>query len=454
MEKKNNIQAKRRSTYSVMFYINKTKIKKNGMCQVLGRISVDSNTAQIGAKVEISPDLWDAKAGHAIGKSKQSSLVNRTIERLAEKINGYYEELIDKQAFVNAEMIKNALKGIGRKPETLLKLFEEHNEEFAKRIGINRVKESLLGYERTHALLKIFLKEKQDVEDVTLRSLTITFIDAFDLYLRVDRLYSQNTIAGHLINLKKVARRAVSQGTIKRDPFVTFNPEQPAKKCRHLKAEEIDKLMKVHIDDKRIRYTRDMFVFSCFTGLVHVDLKNLKEENLITAEDGSLWIKINRHKTGTESNIRLLDIPRQIIEKYKHERKNDKVFNVCTMSNIGNHFRKLEKMCGIEHITFHMARHNFGTHITLSQGVPIETVSRMMGHSSITTTQLYAQITSKKVDEDMKCLSDRITGKYSMFEDELMPVGISLNQNFKLNDNTVNPYKKEDHGKRKNSNRK
>lgn len=435
--------SKLRSTFSVMFYINRTKIKKNGMCQVLGRITVNAGIAQIGTKVDIAPEQWDGKAGRAIGRSKQALLVNRTIDRLAAKIEEHYADLVDNRGFVTAETVKNALKGIGRREETLLKLFEEHNEEFAKRIGVNRVKETLEHYQRSYTLLKMFLADKCGVEDVTLRSLTLTFIETFDLYLRVDRLMSQTTISGHLINLKKIARRAVSQGTIKRDPFATFIPEQPAKKCRHLQDDEIERLMKLHIDNKCLRHTRDMFIFSTFTGLAYTDLRKLSDKHLSTDANGHVWICINRSKTGTESNVRLLDIPRQIIERYRSERKSDRIFNIKTLSCMCNDFRKLEKMAGIERITFHMARHNFGTHITLSEGVPIETVCRMMGHSSITTTQLYAKITDKKLNEDGRMLSGRLTGKYAIFEDEKMPVGISRNQNFRLNDDTVNPYKNE-----------
>ena len=283
---------KLRSTFSVMFYINRTKIKKNGMCQVLGRITVDTGIAQIGTKVEIDPEIWDGKTGRAIGRSKQALLVNRTINRLTEQAEKHYDDLVDLRGFVTAEGVKNALKGIGRRPETLLALFEEHNEEFAKRVGVNRVKATLDHYKRTFTLLKMFLNGKYGVEDISLRSLTLSFIESFDIYLRVERLMSQHTIAGHLINLKKIARRAVRQGTLKRDPFITFIPEQPTKKCRHLKAEEIDRLMKLRIENKSVRHTRDMFIFSTFTGLAYIDLKKLSDEHLSTDENGNTWIKI------------------------------------------------------------------------------------------------------------------------------------------------------------------
>ncbi|HAZ03027.1 MAG TPA: recombinase [Prolixibacteraceae bacterium] len=434
-------RSKHRSTFAVMFYINRTKTKKDGMCQLLCRVTIDTSVAQIGTKIMVDPSVWDGKAGRATGKSKNAVTVNRAIDKLAGEINAHYRELRASLGFVTAELVKNALKGICKKQTTLMKLFQEHNDEFQKRVGVDRVQATLGHYVRTYELLKIFLREKYDTEDVTLRSLSLAFIDAFDLFLRQDRLMAQHTVSGHLINLKKTVRRSVSQGTLIRDPFVTFVPEQPERKCRHLKAEELDRLMNVHIDSKSLRHTRDMFIFSTFTGLAYADLFNLSEEHLKTGVDGSLWIKINRQKTKTECNIRLLEIPCQIIGKYRPERTSRKIFNVKTLAAMCRHFRKIEKMCGIERITFHMARHNFGTHITLSQGVPIETVSRMMGHSSITTTQIYARITNTKVNEDMKNLSGNVNGKYSLYEDELMPVGIRNTDNFRLNDNTVNPFK-------------
>lgn len=457
METKKTLKGrnKHRSTFAMMFYINRTKIKKDGLCQLLCRVTIDTGAAQIGTKIAVDPSVWDGKAGRATGRSKNAVIVNQTIDRLSEDITVHYREIRESLGFVTAELVKNALKGIGRKQINLMKLFKEHNEEFQKRVGVDRVQATLDHYMRSYELLEIFLREKYETNDVTLRSLNLTFIDAFDLFLRQDRLMAQHTISGHLINLKKIARRAVSQGTLKHDPFISFIPEQPERKCRHLKADELERVMKVQIGNKSIRHTRDMFVFSCFTGLAYADLFNLSEKHLVTKYDGSLWIKINRQKTKSECNIRLLEIPRRIIEKYRHERTGNKIFNIKTLAAMCRHFRKIEEMCGIERITFHMARHNFGTHITLSQGVPIETVSRMMGHSSITTTQIYARITDTKVNEDMRNLSGNVNGKYSLYEDELMPVGIRNTDNFRLNDSTVNPFKTErNYEKGKNRNKK
>jgi len=428
-----NINKKRRSTFTVLFYVNRDKVKQNGLCPVMGRITIDTKVAQFSTKTDIYSTLWDTKAGRAIGKSIQAILVNRAIDRLTQEINKFYVELVDKHGYVTAELVKNALYGIGRKQDMLLKLFNEHNQEFKLRVGVNRVEDTYSSYLRSYRHLFNFLSQKYGMEDIALDKLNLNFIDAYDFYLRVDRQMTQNTILGHLIILKKMIRRAIHQGILNRDPFVNYIAEQPEKQRRHLKLEEIDKIMLVHIASKKVCHTRDMFIFCCFTGLAYSDIRNLSQGNITTQTDGSLWINIKRQKTKSECNIPLLDIPKQIIDKYKNDRKSDKVFNVISLTCICRNLEKIAILCDIEHITFHMARHNFGTHITLSQGVPIETVSRMMGHRSIATTQIYAKITNKKVNEDMKLLSERITDKYAVFEDKTMPLGIKLNQNFKRN---------------------
>jgi site-specific recombinase XerD len=428
-----NLNKKRRSTFTVLFYVNRGKVKQNGLCPVMGRITIDTKVAQFSSKTDVDSTLWDIKTGRAIGKSSQSILVNRTIDLLTQEINKFYTEMVDKQGYVTAELVKNALYGIGRKQEMLLKLFHEHNQEFKLRVGVNRVEDTYSSYLHSYHHLFNFISQKYGMEDIALDKLNLNFIDAYDFYLRVDRQMKQSTLLGHLIILRKMIRRAIHQGILNRDPFVNYIAEQPEKQRRHLKLEEIDKIMQVHIASKKVCHTRDMFVFCCFTGLSYSDIRNLSQEHLTTQVDSSLWISIKRQKTKGECNIRLLDIPKQIIDKYRNDRKSDKVFNMISLNCICKNLEKIAVLCDIDHITFHMARHNFGTHITLSQGVPIETVSRMMGHRSIATTQIYAKITNKKVNEDMKLLSERITDKYAVFEDKTMPVGIKLNQNFKRN---------------------
>ena len=242
-----NINKKRRSTFTVLFYVNRDKVKQNGLCPVMGRITIDTKVAQFSTKTDIYSTLWDTKAGRAIGKSIQAILVNRAIDRLTQEINKFYVELVDKHGYVTAELVKNALYGIGRKQDMLLKLFNEHNQEFKLRVGVNRVEDTYSSYLRSYRHLFNFIRQKYEIEDIALDKLNLNFIDAYDFYLRVDRQMTQNTILGHLIILKKMIRRTIHQGILNRDPFVNYIAEQPEKMCRHLKSEEIDKIMQVLI---------------------------------------------------------------------------------------------------------------------------------------------------------------------------------------------------------------
>ena len=416
---RDNQDTKRRSTFAILFYINRTKIRKDGTCQLLCKVSIDAEWKQIGTKASVNPDIWNPETGRADGRSENAVTVNRAIDELTREITNHYNHIKKSLGFVTAELVKNAVKGIGQKPVTLLALFREHNEEFKKRIGVDRIKETYDSYQRSYKHLAAFVQEKKGVEDITLRSLDKVFYDDFEIFLQTDCKMKPKTVHEHMYRLKKMTMRAVSQGTLRRDPYCRLHPELPKRKSRHLKLEDLKTLMSTQIDKPNLQRVRDWFIFSTFTGLAYADLKRLSVNDITQAEDGSWWIHIKRQKTDTPSVIKLLDVPLRIIEKYKHERQGDKVFNLYTREYLIRLTRELGEEYGF-YLTFHKARHNFGTHMTLSLGVPLETVSKMMGHTNITTTQIYAQVTDKKVDEDMKRLKEVTAGqKINIYEEDL-----------------------------------
>jgi len=416
---RDNQDTKRRSTFAILFYINRTKIRKDGTCQLLCKVSIDAEWEQIGTKASVNPDIWNPETGRADGRSENAVTVNRAIDELTREITNHYNHIKKSLGFVTAELVKNAVKGIGQKPVTLLALFREHNEEFKKRIGVDRIKETYDSYQRSYKHLAAFVQEKKGVEDITLRSLDKVFYDDFEIFLQTDCKMKPKTVHEHLYRLKKMTMRAVSQGTLRRDPYCRLHPELPKRKSRHLKLEDLKTLMSTQIDKPNLQRVRDWFIFSTFTGLAYADLKRLSVNDITQAEDGNWWIHIKRQKTDTPSVIKLLDVPLRIIEKYKHERQGDKVFNLYTREYLIRLTRELGEEYGF-YLTFHKARHNFGTHMTLSLGVPLETVSKMMGHTNITTTQIYAQVTDKKVDEDMKRLKEVTAGqKINIYEEDL-----------------------------------
>ena len=210
----------------------------------------------------------------------------------------------------------------------------------------------------------------------------------------------------YLYRLKKITRRAVDQGTLRRDPYREQHPALPRSQSRHLGLSDLKKLMETPVDRPNLQRVRDWFLFATFTGLAYADLKRLSEKDITQAADGTQWIHIRRRKSDVPSAIRLLEVPLRIIEKYRPERKGDKIFNLYSRNYLIKLTHRLGEVYGFD-MTFHKARHNFGTHITLSLGVPIETVSRMMGHTKTSTTQIYARVTDRKIAEDMKRLKRR-----------------------------------------------
>ena len=400
-----------RSTFKILFYLNTSKRKKSGFCPVIGRITVDGSIAQFSLKEDILPVHWDSKKGRAKGKSREQIELNRKIDQTEQHIRNIHMRTVDTAGYVTAEQIKNELTCITIKTDGLLELLKEHNLEYEKRVGIDRKKGSYRLYENSYNHLLRFVQSKFGSKDYPLNRLNMDFINSYDLYLRADARLGSNTVIGHIIVLKKLATRAMNRKLILFDPFPEYVKNKQEWKYRHISGEELERVMSTQIQSKSVGFIRDMFVFSCFTGLACSDIRQLSEKHLRKMPDGSIWIVIPRYKTDVESNIRLLDIPMSIIEKYRSKRTNEQLFKLPNNSGINKHMRKIEKLCGISHLHFHMARHTFATLICLANGVSMEVLSKMMGHSSMHTTQIYAEITNQKVAEDMKELAKRINGK-------------------------------------------
>ena len=407
---------RQRSTYSVIFYLKKSNPKKSGLCPLMGRITIDGQTKAFSLHLDADPDLWDAKANRMTGKSKSAQSINREIEKYKQKIDTHYNEILYNGGYITAELVKNALECTGQKQTGLLKLFEEHNEEFRLRVGIDKAETTYKKYRHSCNYLSDFIRHKFSKEDIPLNNLSLSFIGNYDFYLRIDRNMANNTVCNLMMHLKKIINRAMKQGTLKKNPFLGYAQVQSEMLCRHLQLDELERIMKTYIVSKSLCYLRDIFVFSCFTGLAYADVCKLSEKNMKTANDGRVWICIERQKSKTECNIPLMKLPLQLIEKYRSKRKDGKLFKTIPAGSLTNYFKQLSRLCQVQPITFHMARHTFATQICLSQGVSIASISKILGHTSIKTTQIYAKITNQKINEDMKILSKKMKGKYVLPE--------------------------------------
>ena len=417
-----------RSTFKLLFYINRQKVKKNGKCPVMGRITLDGKVSQYSTGLEVEPDFWDADTGRAVvdgrkekiacEKKKELVRLNDSLSALEAKARVAYKENVDNYGFVSAEIIKNAVTGKSQVKETLLALMDEHNEEYAKRVGIDRTRHTYIRYLTTRKHIHNFMKYKYNMEDIPLRSLTMRFMTDFTFYLSTVLRLKVSAYNDYLILLHKMMRLALKKHILKRDPFAGHKIEKVPVNHRYLTGEQFEKLLKAKLPTYRLCHTRDLFVFSTFTGIGRADLANLTEDNIITKEDGSKWIHIARQKTKMECHIKLLDIPLRIIEKYRGEGKDGKMFYVPITGNLNRSLKMIAEQCGLDcHLTYYQSRHSFATLICLNNGVPIESISKMMGHSSIRTTQIYAEITNQKVSRDLAVLSETTKGKFSLPDD-------------------------------------
>lgn len=402
-----------RSTFSILFYLNTSKKKKSGKCPVVGRISVDGKSTAFSTGIDIFPEQWNAQSGLATGKSKEIDSINRQIESYKTEITSHYKDMGSKNGYVTAEYLKNALRGIGTRQNTLLQEFSEYLGDFKKSVGINKVYSTYRMYQVAYNHLKDFVSLKYGVEDVAFGQVDFSFVESYDYYLKIDKGMTPRSVEGNIVTFRRVVRRAINKGMFRQDPFFNYVPTRVRPKRRWLSNEEIERIMKTTIANPSRNFVRDMFILSCFTGLSYVDVRNLRESNIREMEDGSKWIIINRQKTGTPSYIPLLDIATRIIEKYRGTGKNGKLFNLMNSSEVNLYLKDIAKAAGIDkRVSYHVARHSFSTSVCLSQGVPIETLSQMLGHTNIKTTQIYAEVTKTKINEDMTNLAERIQGKY------------------------------------------
>ncbi len=413
------MEKKRYSTFAVIFYINKGKVKKSGLTTIMGRISISGEVAQFSTKIDIDPQIWDAKNYRLKGRDHEVLQINKKLEELTKSITNHHAELLKRYNYVTAEQIKNMVLGIAQKQTTLLTLLAEHIEQYNKMVGVTRVADSVKVYSDTYNLLYKFIKLEYRMDDIALKELNLSFIEKFDYYLRINRGYSPNTIRKVIIIPKKMGRLAVEQGVLQFNPFAEYVTKRPPKQHRHMTTEEFEKMVSTPIECPITCHTRDMFLFSTFTGVSFVDMIALTEDN-VKMEGDVMWLQFNRQKTGTECYVRLLSIAREILEKYKSDRKDGRLFNIMRYGKTDIFLKKAAKLCGISsNITYHQSRHNFATIITLSNGVPLETVAKMMGHTDIRTTQLYARLTNQKIDEDMKILSQNIRGDFKIYNEQL-----------------------------------
>lgn len=550
-----------RSTFKLLFYVNRQKMNEDGLCPIMGRITIDGKVCQYATQMRVSLPCWDVKSGRAYApprreaEARAAEAINRRLDYFVRHAEMAYRNNLIINGFVTAEMIRNAITGRAQPKGTFLALFDEHNREYARRVGIDRARCTYVRYLNTRRHLANFIRSRYGQDDIEMRRLDMKFIQDFQFYLSSVCRLRTVTLNNHLVNMQKIVQLAIKERVIKYDPFAGFKRELVPVRHRYLTHEQLTKLMEADLPTYRLSHTRDLFVFSVFTGLGRAELAALTDDNIVTERDGSQWIYIRRQKTKVECRIKLMDIPLQILNKYRgegpasdadnrfyrnglvgaydmmvrskplndsriimgngvagggfnrhrmisandstlsatnlasstyNEQTNSSMYNRkpaagsklyyetldsqsrCTVqgketgpitsynfsrvekiptvqgketgpftsgklffvpvsSSLERSLHLIEKQCHLDcHLTFYMARHTFATEICLSNGMPIETISQMMGHSNIRTTQIYAEITNQKVKDDFDKLSLKTNAKYHLPTPPMPPTNLHI----------------------------
>lgn len=400
----------KRSTFRVLFYIKRSNPNKNGNVVIMGRITIDGERSQFSTKLEIHPDKWDSKTGRAKGNNANVANLNRMLDNIRAKAITYYNDLMDDNGYVLPDKIRNALLGIEEKGKTILFYFEKFNAQYRLKVETIVTRKTYQRYELTKNRLTDFLKEYKGVNDIPFVEINTVFLQDFYLFLRNTHKTGNNYAMKTMQRLRSVFNYIKNSGETFIDPFVNFKISFETIERNYLTQEELNVIYKKKFGSERLEKVRDTFIFSCFTGLSFSDICDLTKDNIKQGIDGNLWIMSKRNKTGVPFKVRLLDIPIAIMEKYDGMQKDGKILPVISNQKMNNYLHEIANICCIDKkITFHVARHSFAT-LCLTEGMPIESISKLLGHTKIKTTQIYARIIDRKLSNDMNDFANKLNG--------------------------------------------
>ena len=396
-----------KSIFRTSFYLRSNYLNKEGKASVMMRIHLNGERIALGTTgVCVDPEMWNSTLGKVRGRTKEALATNAQLTSISTDLQMIFQRLEFSEE-LSLERIKSEYIGKREDMETVLSLFTKYNNDMYAQIGCGVTKANYRKFDLCKRHFAKFIQEKYARTDLNIIELTPIVIHDFDVYLKTVVGQSFNTVIKTLKTFKTVIIFGRKAGMFNHDPFLNIHFKTKRVDRGFLTDEEVDTIMHKEFATQRLVNVRDIFLFSCFTGLAYVDVANLTPDNIITM-DGKQWIVTARQKTDTLSHILLLDIPKMIIKKYEGKAKNGRLIPILSNQRMNSYLKEIADVCGInKNQTFHMARHTFAT-MMLTKGVPVESVSKMLGHTSITTTQLYARITNKKIENDMLAVSKKL----------------------------------------------
>lgn len=394
---------------SVLFTLRKSKVDKKGLAPIYLRITVDGERAEISVNRKYDPKKWDSRLQRGIGRSESAKTLNDYLDSVETQVKKKFNKLLDNEEEISASILRDLYTGKHIRNHSLICVFEMNNKLIEQEVGGKYSKRTIKQYKTTLSRLKDFIKSQYGCNDILLSKLNLTFIRRFEIYLRTEYNNQHNTIMKQLKELKRVIHFAMEMGYIDRDPFMQHKTAYKQGSRDFLTKDELQRVEALSSRINRLNQVRDVFLFVCYTGLSYSDLKALTRDNISKGIDGKNWIVYERKKTGIQARIPLLPMAQELIDKYKDDpncNADNQLLPVKSNQKLNSYLSEIAELCEIKkNITMHVGRHTFATTVTLTNGIPIESVSKMLGHTSLKTTQIYSKVIDNKISKEMEYLS-------------------------------------------------
>ena len=398
----------KRSSFNVLFFLKKTKLLKNGEASVCMRITVDGTRVENNIRKSIDPSLWSQAKESARGKSRKSCDLNAYIENARIKLHQIFCELEEQNQPITARLLQEIFFGQDKEPEavrTLIGTMQEHNDQCRALVGKDYALITVRRYESCKRYLAELIRQKYGKDDLPLAEVNGELVRAFEFYLKTEKNCQQNTVIRYMKCLKKIINLALANEWIEKNPFAGIKFHEKEVVCEFLTMDELMIIYQKEFALPRLALVRDVFIFAAFTGLVFIDVQQLAAEHIVQDNNGHYWIRKTRQKTNNMCNIPLLDIPLVILKKYENHPtciKRGVLLPVPCNQNMNSYLKEIADVCGIQkHLSTHVARHSYATSVCLANGVSIENVAKMLGHSNIKMTQHYAKVLDSSILKDM-----------------------------------------------------
>lgn len=400
------------TSVSILFYIKRAKVNNLGVCPIYTRVTINTKRFEFSTNKSINPDKWSSEGSKVKGNSEEARTINSHLDYLKNQVLEAEKKLFKKDISITSENLKNELFCLAETKRMLIPIIQDHNNKIKALVGKEYASGTLERYITSLKHTQDFIQWKFKVSDIDITKIDHAFITDYEFWLRSVRNCANNTAVKYIKNFHKIIKICLANDWRVKNPFANYKSKVKEVERIFLTEKEIQSIIEKDLKIERLSLVRDIFLFSCFTGLAYADVKNLTKSHISYGIDGEQWIFTHRQKTESASKIPILPVTQMIIDKYENHPQclnEGKLLPILSNQRMNSYLKEIATVCEIDkELTFHIARHTFATTVTLTNGVPIESVSKMLGHKNLRTTQHYAKVLDRKVSEDMKNLKDKL----------------------------------------------